>query len=310
MPKRTRFSVLGTTEQPWLRSIRTIYQNAVRVLALSAISLFTLIPLCYADSDTVDTVAEKSGYKFGAFPMIAVGQIDKVFSPVAAEFARILGRPVHFRTKPSFAEFRNELSLETYDIAVVQPFDYVLAYDHYHYLPLARFDKPLITSIMVLSDSSLRGLQNLKGAKVAFPPTTAASTLTAKKALQDAGFDLKRDLSVQYTKSHDSCLQLVMVKAVDACVTSVRATHVFEAKWGKHFHSIFNTPGIPNTLFVVHRRVPKEVRDILLKTVTSWPESSQTGREFIEINNNQRLIPAVDAEYDVVRKFPQNLDKE
>ncbi len=310
MTTRTRFLASDTLQQSWLRCIRTIRQNAVLVFVSAAISLFAPMPLCYADTGVVDTVAEKPGYKFGAFPMIAVGQIDKVFSPVAAEFARILGRPVHFRTKPSFAEFRHELSLETYDIAVVQPFDYVLAHDNYHYLPLARFDKPLITSIMVLADSPLRSLQDLKGTKIAFPPTTAASTLMAKKALQDAGFDLKRDFSVQYTKSHDSCLQLVMVKSVSACVTSVRATHVFEAKWGKHFHSIFNTPGIPNTLFVVHRRVPKEVRDILLKTVTSWPESSQTGREFIEMNNNQRLIPTVDAEYDIVRKFPQNLDKE
>lgn len=309
MMKRTRFLAVGTTKPLWSRSTQAMRQDAIMALVFGAVSLFAPMPLCYADTSAVNVALEKPGYKFGAFPMIAVGQIDKVFSPVAAEFARILGRPVHFRTKPSFAEFRQELSLETYDIAVVQPFDYVLAHDSYHYLPLARFDKPLRASVMVLSDSPLRGLQDLKGTEVAFPPTTAAATIIAKKAFQDAGFNLKRDFSVQYTKSHDSCLHLVMVKSVSACVTSVRAAHVFEAKWGQHFRSLFDTPGIPNTLFIVHRRVPKEVRDVLLKTITAWPESSQVGREFIEINN-QRLVPAVDAEYDVVREFPQDLDKE
>ncbi|MBI3546492.1 MAG: phosphate/phosphite/phosphonate ABC transporter substrate-binding protein [Gammaproteobacteria bacterium] len=248
-------------------------------------------------------------YKFGAFPMIAVGQIDKVFSPVAAELAQTLGQPVHFRTKPTFDEFRQELSRETYDFAVVQPFDYVLAHDSYHYLPLARFEDPLRANIMVLSDSALQHLQDLKGATLALPPITAATSRMAKKALKEAGFDLKRDLTLQYTKSLDSCLQLVVVKAVSACVSSPRAVHIFESTWGQRFRTLFETPSIPNTLFVVHRRVPKDKRDLLLKTLTSWPGTSEVGREFIKLNN-MRLVPAHDAEYNAVRRFPAELDKE
>jgi len=272
--------------------------------------LLSLLPLPSTHAAEPATALEKPGYKFGAFPMIAVGQIDKVFSPVAAELARVLGQPVLFRTKPTFAEFRQELSRETYDFAVVQPFDYVLAHDKYHYLPLAHFEKPLVTSIMVLQDSPLRSLQDLKGTTIALPPITAATTQMGKKALLDAGFDLKHDVSLEYTKSQDSCLQLVLVKAASACTSSPRSVHVFEEKWGKHFRTLFETPGIPNTLFVVHRRVSKEVRELLLKTVTSWPDSSEVGREFVKLNNNLRLLPAADAEYDVVRRFPQNLDKE
>lgn len=254
-----------------------------------------------------NSVEEKNSYKFGAFPMIAVGQMHSVFSPIAAELAKVLGRPVYFRTKPSFEEFRQQLSLETYDFAVVQPFDYVLAHDKYHYLPLARFEKPLAGSFMVLADSPLRNLTDLRGKQVAVPPVTAASTLMAKKALRNASLDIKRDLKLQYTKSHDSCLQLVMTGSVSACVSSPRAVHVFEARWGKHFRSLFVTPSIPNTLFVVHRRIPPEVREALLKTITSWPESSEAGAKFIE-NNGMRLVPATNAEYDVVRKFPVDAD--
>lgn len=261
-----------------------------------------------ASAVATDDEPDKSAYKFGAFPMIAVGQIHSVFSPIAAEFAKVLGHPVHFRTKPTFAEFRQELSLETYDFAVVQPFDYVLAHDRYHYQPLARFEKPLNASIMVLTDSPLRDLNDLRKKKVAFPPVTAAVTQMAKKALLDTGFDLQKDIELKYMRSHDSCLELVLTKSASACVTSPRAAHVFETKWGKHFRVLYDTPSIPNTLFVVHNRIPKEVRATLLKTITSWPESSQAGQEFISINS-MRLVPATDAEYDAVRKFPLNLDE-
>jgi len=162
---------------------------------------------------------------------------------------------------------------------------------------------------MVLSASGLHRLQDLKGVTLAFPPAIAATSQMVKKALTEAGFDLKRDLTVQHTKSLDSCLQLVVVKAASACVSSPRAVHIFESTWGQHFRPLFDTPSLPNTLFVVHRRVPKETRDLLLKTLTSWPGSSDAGREFIKLNN-MRLVPAQDAEYNAVRQFPPNLDTE
>lgn len=278
-------------------------------LTAVGVSLLLIVFTSSSRAAETDGAAQKTGYKFGAFPMIAVGQVDKIFSPVAAEFAQILGQPVHFRTKPTFAEFSEELSRETYDFAVVHPFDYVLAHDRYHYLPLARFEDPLRASILVLSDSPLQNLRGLKGKILAFGPASAATSRMAKKALLDAGFDLKRDLKIQHTKSLDSCLQLVVVKAADACVSSPRAVHIFESTWGKYFRPLFETPSIANSLFVVHRRVPADKRNALLKTLISWPESSEVGREFIQLNN-MRLVPAKNADYDAVRRFPPNLDKE
>ncbi len=310
MAKHAKLSVNGMRGQQRWRSIQKTRRAATTLWVLGAMFLFTLLPLSYSRAAETEASSEKPAYKFGTFPIFAVGQIGTIFAPVAMEFTQILGQPVQLRTKPSFAEFRQELSRETYDFAVVQPFDYVLAYDHYHYLPLARFDKPLAAYIVVLPDSPLLSLQDLKGMKIALPPATAAVTLMAKKAMLDAGLDLKRDVSLQYTKSHDACLELVIVKSANACVSGPRSVYFFETKWGKHFRLLHQTPGIPNVLFIVHRRVPKAVRDLLLKTVTSWPESSEAGRDFIKFNNNLRLVPAMDAEYDSIRKFPQNLDEE
>jgi len=241
--------------------------------------------------------------------MIGAGQTEDVFAPVAAEFARVLSRQVHFRTKPTYAEFREELSRQTYDFAIVQPFDYVLAHDRYDYLPLARYEEPMTARMVVLANSQLRSLRDLRGKRVALPASTAAVSYMARKALLDAGLNLKRDVSLSYMKNHDACLHLVVIKSADACISSPRGIYVFETKWRLHFRVLHETPGIPNTLLMVHRRVPKEKRDILLKTVTGWPESSEVGREFVKNSNNMRLVPATDAEYNVVRKFPSNLDQ-
>ena len=78
MAKHTRFSVMGTTERPWLRSIRTLCHDVARLLVFGALLLVAPLPLCYAGTDVADAGAEKTAYKFGAFPRLAVGQIDKV----------------------------------------------------------------------------------------------------------------------------------------------------------------------------------------------------------------------------------------
>jgi len=256
-------------------------------------------------SSSLADISKQTTYKLGAFPMIAAGQVERVFSPVAAELSRILEKKVYLRTKSSFPLYRKELQKQAYDFAIVQPFDYVLASDKYNYLPLARFEKPLFTSFMVLPNSPLTKLEDLKGKRIALPPMTAAVTHMAKKAFLDAGFDLEKDISLKYTKSHDACLQLVMVKTAVTCGSSLRAVHVFQSKWGKHFQVLTNTPSIPNSLFIVHRRVPKEIREQLLQTLISWPESSAIGKQFVKNSNNMRLVPANNQEYDVVRNFPK-----
>lgn len=277
------------------------------VNAMAAL-LLTLALWCAGAPAGAAEPAATQAYKFGSFPMVTRGQVERVFSPVAAEFSRILAHPVHLRTKPSFAQYRKELSREGYDIAIVQPFDYILAHDRYNYLPLVRFEKPLFASFMVLADSPLKDLQDLAGKAVAFPPTTAAVSHMGRKAFIDAGMDTKNDVELKFRKSHDSCLQLLLVRKAAACVSSLRAVHIFESKWGEHFRVLYNTPSIPNSLFIVHRRVPDHVRKKLIQTMASWPGASEAGREFVKNSNNMRLVPADNAEYDVVRNFPRPQD--
>lgn len=249
--------------------------------------------------------AKVESYKFGAFPMVSAAQVERVFSPVAAEFSRVLNKKVFMRTKPTFKQYRIELSRQTYDFAIVQPFDYVIAHDKYGYLPMARFHKPLFGSFMVSKDSEINSLKDLKGKTIAFPPIKAAVTHMGKKMLTDFAYKLDQDVKVKYMKSHDSCLRLVIVKKAAACVSSLRAVHIFESKWGKSFRVLKNTPHIPNSLFIVHKRVPKKVRELLIKTMASWPTNSEVGKQFIKNSNNMHLVPANNKEYDIVRNFPR-----
>src|SRR5216110_3130024 len=87
---------------------------------------------------SIQAGAAEKPYEFGVFPNLPLARVYELHAPMASEFESKLGRPVRLSSKAAYAAFGDELRNETYDIALVQPFDYVDAHDKHGYLPLAR----------------------------------------------------------------------------------------------------------------------------------------------------------------------------
>lgn len=242
-------------------------------------------------------------YKFGVFPYLPPTKLNSLFSPITKDLSEALGKDIHLSSKPSYAEFSEQLSNEVFDIAFVQPFDYVTAHDKNNYLPLARRGEDLKAIIVVNKDSPLQTLQDLRGKIIANPPVSAAVTHLTSMALMGAGIDPDKDVTRDYGKSHFSCMQRVLIGSADACGTAGQALFHFEKKDMKgRFRVLQETQGIPHSLFVVHNRVPEAERAQLLERITGWKNSS-SGREIL---SNGKFIPFVmaqDSDYDAVRKY-------
>lgn len=274
------------------------------VLALALVSM--VVPIgSYAAEPAIEPAPPP--YLFGVFPHLAVARLEKIYAPIAADFGRALDRRVYFRTKPSFEKFMEELRKQTYDIVFLQPFDYVWAHDS-GYLPLARRGEPLTAQIMIAEDSPLHALKDLKGGVVALPPAEAAVSHLAKLALLDAGLDPHRDVSLQYTKSHDSCLQRLLIGAVDACVTAAGPARFFQARMKVSFHILARSQTIPHALIAVHSRVPENERERLRAAILSWPDSPE-GRRLLAAGELTPFQLALDDDYDVVRNHWKRFEK-
>jgi ABC-type phosphate/phosphonate transport system substrate-binding protein len=243
------------------------------------------------------------GLLFGVFPHMPATRLLRVFSPIAEDFSRALGRPVRLRTRPHFTQFAAELQAETYDIAFIQPLDYVWLSEHHGYLPLARRNAPLQTVIIVNGDSPLKTLQDLKGRTLAQAAPRAAVTQIIAAALKAEGFDLEKDIRRSYSTNHFACIQKVLTGEADACGTALRAlAHWRDVKPEHDLRIIYRAPVMPHALFVVHPRVPEAQRRILLETILSWP-STETGREILSRGKLLPFTRATDADYDPVRRF-------
>ena len=101
-------------------------------------------------------------YRLGIFPYMAPRQTVKFYGPIAADMERVLKHPVRLESQRSFSDFTRALDSHSYDIALIQPFDYPEVVENEGYIPLARLSVPLVTQFYVRSDSHYHTLEDLR----------------------------------------------------------------------------------------------------------------------------------------------------
>jgi phosphonate transport system substrate-binding protein len=252
--------------------------------------------------------AKPDAYRLGVFPYVPVSAIDRIYGPVAAQFTEDLGRPVHLKTKPTFATFVEELRKETYDIILVHPFFYVEARDEHHYVPLARLDEPLSGMVMVREEDPIETLADLKGKTIGLPPALAAVSELVKAALLDAGLSPGIDVTLEHYRSKPSCLQAVATGRAAACGLPRFALSEIDPNNDLKLRLMFETKAIANFVFAAHPRVPESDRANLCKSILAWPFTAK-GRSILAGGAWTRFVPASDQDYDEVRRYQLRLQR-
>lgn len=263
------------------------------------ILLLTLMP-CQAMSAHAD-----DALTFGVFPYLPTPKMEQIFSPIAARFSELTGRPVVLRSRPDFVRFREQVRQQTYDIIFIQPFDYIRATANSNYIPLARWgagndedDQGSLRAIVVTrSDSNVESINDLDGRAVAIPHPDAAVSLLGQHAL--SRLHVKAEIHV--AGNHLACLQQVQVKRAVACITAWPPVKLFENQHGVKLKPVYRTRKIPSAIFAVHTRVPAGQRQLLETELLSWASGSPVQKNYLSRAGWTRLHRATDKDYDVVR---------
>ena len=282
--------------RPWIGYAHRVGATAV-AWALLVATPFTLMP-----ADAATQTRPPVTYRLGIFPYMAPRQTVEFYGPVAASMARALGRPVRLESVPSFADFTQAMSRQTYDIALVQPFDYPQVVERSGYIPLAQLSVPLVSQFFVRSDSRYQKLEDLRGTTLAMPPPEAANTRMTLRALHDNNLIPGRDVQVRYFNSHDSCIQQVWMGTASACGTAGPPVAVFQQRMRASLRPIYSTPPIPHIMYVAHPRVPAKDRAKLQQVIVGWSQTKE-GRAMLQSLGLPGFVPPKPAEYAAIRNY-------
>jgi len=247
--------------------------------------------------------AAQTPYIMGVFPFVPTATIEEIFAPLAAELSQALGRPVKLRCASSFDKFTDELKSRDFDLAFIQPFDYIGVARPGGYLPLAARNDILRSQIVVKNDSPVETLKDLKGKSMGMPPKVAAVSFLNRITLKKAGLIPDTDVKMVYLASHQACLQQLMIGTVAACGVSPGGIRIAEMQLKTTFRLIQESPEIPTPLFVVKKDLPQKDRDTILRVLTTTDLAGvkpELRNMFVE-TMSKPFRKATDEEYDVVR---------
>ena len=259
-------------------------------------------------SQAENNKAQSSSYRLGIFPYMSPRQTVELFGPVVAEMEKVLKHPVKLESAASFPDFSLELANHSYDIALIQPFDYHKAVELYGYLPLAQLDAPLVAKLVVRDDSRYQTITDLRDTTIGLPPEQSANARMTLRALYDNKLIPDRDVKIQYFKSHDSCIQQVWIGEASACGTSSTPIQVFTQRMQAKLRSVYDTPAIPHTLFVVHPRISSADRAKLQQIMTGWSQT-EAGRAMLKTLGIPGFVVPKPAEYTIMRNYDQHVTR-
>jgi len=250
----------------------------------------------------------QAGYKFGVFPYLSAIRMDQIYSPVSNEIARGINHKVKFRTSSTFKNFLGKLKSEYYDFALIQPFWYPIAVDKKGYLPLLKMEEPFVALIMVLDNSLVKTVDDLRGKIIATPPAFVPVVHLARQALIRKGITPGKEVIFKAFKSVDSCLQQVLTGKATACVTPPFAPVIFEKSMKVKLRTVIKSESIPNLSIVIHPRIPMSDRASIKRIIMSW-DQSVSGRRLLDKMQTKRFLPIENNEYDVVRELLKRIKK-
>jgi phosphonate transport system substrate-binding protein len=245
-------------------------------------------------------------YSFGVFPYLSTRDTAFTYGPVNADFNQALDHEVRLRTSSSFEKFSEKLAEEYYDIALIQPFDYMPAVEQSNYEPIARVAEDLVAVFAVSGDSKFNSIEDLRGTHIALAPEPAATSQLGIKALRKAGLIPGRDIFLHFLPSHISCVHQVVIKEVSACVTGPPIVRMFNARMNTQVRILAQTHAIPHILFVVHDRVPLEDRLKLQQIITSW-QTTEHGKKLLRKLGFPKFIAAKRSDYEIMRSYTREL---
>jgi phosphonate transport system substrate-binding protein len=259
----------------------------MKLISLLASLCFLILPM-----SVFSEASHKTTFSLGIFPYLPPQIIKQLHTPLVNKINNALSKKIKMTSTSSYARFIENLKNESYDIILVQPFDYIWAHDQYNYQPLAKYRTPLSALFMVPIDSPINTLADLNGKTVATPPKTSAVSQMALAKLAS----LSIQTAIIYEKNHLYCLKSVLFKKADTCVTAIRSLNTIKNDITEKFRLLYETQAMPNVLFAVHQRVPLKTREKIKEIILNW-KSNETSR------GKTKFITADDSDYDVIRRF-------
>lgn len=260
------------------------------------------------------TLDKAEPLKIGVLPYLTSTEILRRFQPLADYLEKMLGRPVRIEIARDYAEHVDRIGRGEVDIAFSGPSPYIYLVEKYGRVPLLAATEvngqmTFRGVIVTRAGSPLKKVSDLRGKDIAFcdPDSTMGFHVPLYMLLEE-GLGLKDLKSYEHLVNHENVALGVLMGDFDAGAVK---EDVFNKYKERGLEALAYTPGIAVHLFVASKSLPQAdvnaIRNALLE-LNGTPEGIAV---YTSIKKGiTRLVPADDADYDMLRKVLKTISKE
>lgn len=223
-----------------------------------------------------ETKKEEKVIKMGFVPLKNSEKLVEDLKPISDYLSERLGVKVEAFTASNYIGVVEGLGSGSVDFGIIPPFSSLLAQKQSNAKPIltskGKTGKPGYTAeLYVRKDSGIKSLQDVKGKKVAFvDPSSSSGYIYPGAMLVEAGLNLDKDISYQFSGGHDKSLQLLLNKDVDVIATFDGV----EDRYAKDFpqaktdiQKLATSDMIPGIMVTASSKMDKELQDKLEKAL-------------------------------------------
>lgn len=211
--------------------------------------------------------------KVGIVPQIASTEIQATWGP----FFKVLEEktPYEFQIVyyPSIPMFEKALSHGEVDLAFMNPYHAVMAYDWQKYQPIVHDKKSLVGILVVKSDSPIKSVAQLNGEKLSFPaPNAFAASLHMRALLEQVE---KIQFKPEYVKTHTNVYRSVLFGMTKAGGGVNNTLMREDDNVRGQLRILYQTPPTAPHPICIHPRVPKADRQLIQKAIIELGQEKQ-----------------------------------
>ncbi len=227
-------------------------------------------------STKTETKKEEKVIKMGFVPLKNSEKLVEDLKPISDYLSERLGVKVEAFTASNYIGVVEGLGSGSVDFGIIPPFSSLLAQKQSNAKPIltskGKTGKPGYTAeLYVRKDSGIKSLQDVKGKKVAFvDPSSSSGYIYPGAMLVNAGLNLDKDISYQFSGGHDKSLQLLLNKDVDVIATFDGV----EDRYAKDFpqaktdiQKLATSDMIPGVMVTISSKMDKELQEKLEKAL-------------------------------------------
>lgn len=235
----------------------------------------------------------------GVVPQRSALALALAWTPVLQSVGRAAGLRLEFETAKNIPTFERRLYRGAYDIAYLNPYQYLLAHRQKGYTAFLRGDGHLRSVIVVRRDSRLGTLAALAGHRVAFPAPGSLAASMLPQAL------LARDhipIRPVYVASHGSVYRAVAEGLYRAGGGVVQTFRDFPAPVRDQLRILWTGPPLPPHPLAARSDIPRAIVQRLRTAFLALARTGQ-GRADLARLGLRAFVVAHDRDYDVIRQW-------